>query len=331
MSNEMTLNFDNLPAHLRQTDTGADEFGAGIQSGGLDAPILSIRGKEFRFRFQGNETSTRSREIKVVLLRSRPHLSKRWYKGQYESGSVDMPACFSIDGVRPEESSPDKQSDLCSRCPRNQWGSKITPAGKKGKECADYKRMLVLPVLEGRLTDQPVVFDVPATSLRKAKADRSDNMFLQEYTGVLARHKVPVPGLITVLEFTDAEYPQVAFRMDRPVTEDEWAQVQALREDEETVALLEEPHAEQPGPITEKAPEPAFEPAKAAPAEDNGESGVADLLGGRSKPEPDEQETTPPPEPKPTKQEAAPEPEPEPNDTASDDVMNDVKKLLGGL
>jgi len=107
------------------------------------------------------------------------------------------------------------------------------------------------------------------------------------------------------------------------------SQVQALRDDEETIALLEEPHAEQPGPITEKAPEP--EPAKTAPAEDNGESGVADLLGGRSKPEPDEQETTPPPEPKPTKQEAAPEPEPEPNDTASDDVMNDVKKLLGGL
>jgi len=341
MSNDMTLNLGNLPAHLQSNEV-SDEFGAGIQSGGLDAPILSIRGKEFRFRFQGNETSTRSRELKVILLRSRPHLSKRWFKDQYESGSVDMPTCFSTNGNRPDDASEEKQSDLCARCPRNQFGSKITPSGKKGKECADYKRMVILPVLDGKINDQPVVFDVPVMSLRKAKTDRSDNQFLQEYTGILARNKIPVPGVITVLEFTDAEYPQVAFRADRTTTEAEWAMIQELRASDEVTALLEEAQAEATGPITDTTPTPEPEPAKPA---DNGESDVANMFGGGKAKEPEPEKPTgdipggfktKEPEPVPLSETPAgkakaQETKPEPAASDSDAVMADVKKLLGGL
>lgn len=308
------MNLNNLPAHLR-TEEASNEFASGIGGGGLDMPVLSIRGKEFRIRYQGNEQSTRSREIKGVLIAARPHVSKRWYKGAYEAGSVDMPACFSIDGVRPSEMSTDKQSDKCSTCPRNQFGSKITPSGKQGKECADYKRTIFLPIIEGQFLKDPdgnlmpCVLDIPWSSLKKNRADRSDNMFLVEYGGALSRHKIKVHGVVTRLEFTDAEYPQVCFAYDDALDEQTFAAVEALRSDDTVAEALAEPNAEAPGPITETPP---VEAPKAEPKQ-------PDFLGGQSKPEPE-----------PVKQEAAPEPEPEAA-PANDDVMASVKKLLGGL
>lgn len=312
------MNLNNLPAHLR-TDEETNEFASGISGGGLDMPVLSIRGKEFRYRYQGNETSTRSREIKLVLLAARPHVSKRWYKDAYEAGSVVMPACFSTDGVRPSDASTDKQSDKCATCPRNQFGSKITPSGKKGKECNDYKRMIVLPVVDGQLTDTPVILDLPWSSLKKNRDDRTDNMFLAEYGAALARHKIKVHGVVTRLEFTDAEYPQVCFAYDSPLDEATFAKVEALRQDDTVLEALAEPNAEAPGPINEAPEKPA--PEKAA------EPAQPDIIKSKPEPEPAKQETKPDPA------EAAAESRAD--DQAADapadeDVMASVKKLLGG-
>jgi hypothetical protein len=317
MSNELVgLDPNQLPAHLR-VDDADNEFAAGIGGGGIDAPTISLRGKEFRFRYNGEETSTRSRELQVILVRGRPHVSKRWYKGQYESGSIDMPACYSIDGAKPDPASPEIQSDRCSTCPRNQFGSKITPSGKKGKECADYKRLAVVPVLGGKINDQVCVLDLPVMSLRKMRGDRSDYQFLQEFTQALHRHKIPPYGVVTTLEFTDAEFPQVAFRVERYLSEDEFAHIKALRQAEIVEEIMAEPQAEAPGPIAEKVtPE----------ADSSGEGDVANMLGGGAKPKPE-------PEPEP-EQKAEPEPEAKPEqkaEPADDDVMAQVKGLLGGL
>lgn len=303
---ELALNVGNLPAHLQNAEL-TDEFSGGISSGGLGAPMLSIRGKEFRFRSDGNETSTRSRTLQVVLLKSRPHMSRRFYSGQYTGGETSAPLCASQDGNRPDDNVLEKQADLCARCPRNQWGSKITASGKKAKECADYKRMLVLPVFDGVITDQPVLFDVPITSLRKLKGDRSDNMYLQEYTGALARHKIPPYGVLTTLEFTDAEFPQVSFRLERALEESEFNRMVAMRADEDITDLLGMDEA--PGPIRE---------VEAKPEE----------ILGAAPPPPAEPEPAPKPE-------AAPAPEgkeePKAEPPSDDAVMADVKKLLGGL
>ncbi|TVR98843.1 MAG: hypothetical protein EA406_05520, partial [Rhodospirillales bacterium] len=272
----MKIDPAQLPAHLR-AEAPDDEFAAGIGGGGIDMPVLSLRGKEFRFRYQGNETSTRSRELDIILLRGRPHMSKRWYQESYSAGSIDMPDCWSLDGARPDVNAKAPQSDRCSTCPRNQFGSKITPGGKQGKECADYKRFVVLPVLDGRVTSQPVILDLPIMSLRKARGDRSDNMFLQEYVGALSRHSIKPYGVVTRLEFTDAEYPQVAFTMHRATTAEEYQQIVAMREDDLVQDALGEPQVEGSGPIRESeapveqvlnikpAPAPEPEPVKADP------------------------------------------------------------------
>src|SRR5690625_2220630 len=120
--NLININLQNLPSHIKNMQS-TDEFGAGISSGGLDMPVLSIRGKEFRFRYQGNETSTRSRTLDCVLLRARPAVSKRCYQDKYSPGSVEMPTCWSLDGHRPDPSVAEPQSD------------KRSEERRVGKEC----------------------------------------------------------------------------------------------------------------------------------------------------------------------------------------------------
>lgn len=327
MSNDlMNIDLNNLPAHLRADDEGQSEFSPGAGAG-LDIPFLSIRGKEFRFRYQGEETSTRSRHIDVVMVRGRPNMSKRWYGSKYEPGSVEGPDCYSLDGVTPAGDSTAIQSDKCATCPRNQFGSKITPSGKQGKECSDYKRLAVLPVLENQLTSQPVILDLPYTSLKKSKADRRDIQFLQEYSGALNRHRIKPWGVVTRLEFTDSEYPQVSFSVVRLVTEAEMAQIEAAREDETVDEALSVEQVEASGPITEHAaPAPAPEP-KPEPKPDTGEADVMNLLRGNK------QQAKPEPKPEPEKQETVAEAEKvyEPNPAATDDVMAQVRATLAKL
>lgn len=320
-SNLAKIDLNNLPAHLRAApEETTNEFGAGIGSGGLGVPVLSIRGKEFRFRSEGQEFSTGERTLDVILLASRPHVSKRWFGQSYESGSTVAPACASTDGVRPD-SGEDRQADKCSTCPRNQFGSKITPSGKKGKECNDYKRLIVLPVIDGVLQEQPVVLDLPWTSLKKSRDDKTDTMFLHEFTGALVRHGIRVPAVVTTLKFTSAEYPQVGFSMARPATEDEWDLIQSVRESDTVQDLLSEEAVEAPGPITETPPpKPAEKPAEKPKAKAEPKPEQPDMFK-----KPKAKASPPEPEPEP---EAAPETAEEPA-ASGEDPMAEVRKLLG--
>lgn len=334
--NDLTTLSQNLPAHLRATDQDMAEFQTGIQSG-LDIAFLSIRGKEFRFRYQGNETSTRSRQLDVVVVASRPNISKRWFESAYEPGSIDMPACFSLDGVRPSDASTNKQAEKCSMCPRNQFGSKITSSGKQGKECDDYKRFAVLPVLDGKITDTPVIMDLPFGSLKKKREDRSDNMFWQEYGAALYRHQIAPYAVVTRLEFTDAEYPQVCFAFNRALTEDEAKAARAAREDETVKAALADEQVEPVGAITEQSDEPAPESTKAE-APDTSQSNVANLLRGdapaeKPAPAPEPAKEPEAKEPEPAKQEAAPAPEAQEPEPEQSDLMDQIRaslKKMGG-
>lgn len=361
-NNLMNVNINNLPAHIRNMQA-TDEFGAGIGSGGLDMPVLSIRGKEFRFRYQGEETTTRSRSLECVLLRARPSVSKRFYEKAYSPGSVELPDCFSTDGVRPDSNVPNPQSDKCATCPHNQFGSKITDSGKPGKACSDYKRFVILPVMEGRLTSQPVVMDLSIMSLRKRRGDQREVMFAQEYAGALHRHGLPPYAVVTTLEFTDAEYPQVAMGMSRLLEEDESAEVLRLREDDLVHEALD--GMEEPGPIEAASEQPVAQMTQPAPAQQAPQQAPAQQAAPQQVVQPAhqvpqqeeaipfdnippvqayeeaaQQQAAPQPQaapqaaaqpaqqaPQQAPQQAAPAPAQEP---ADDDIMADVRKLLGG-
>lgn len=256
MSNEMATIPDQLPAHLQQyvNPEVAEEFESGV-AGGFPLPFLSVRGKEFRLRKDGQEYNTRLRELPVVMIAARPTLSKRYYDKQYATGSIDAPRCSSRDAITPDVAEP--INDKCATCPMNAWGSRVTESGKQAKACQDYKRIVVWPL---ELTQEPLVLDVAATSLRAPKGQAGNVMMLRDYTQVLRKHNMSPHMVVTKLQFTDAEYPQVCFAFERFVKADELQKALALRESEEVQTVIGED-------LHESAAATEATPTKAPPVE----------------------------------------------------------------
>lgn len=234
MSNDLVI-MEQRPAFLRDTTpTSADEFRSGLVSG-IALPFLSIRGKVFRIRKDGQEIPLRVNELPIVFIAARPNVSKRYYDAAYASDMSAMPACHSMDGVTPDVANPVHPD--CASCPKNAWGSKITPSGKKAKECQDYKRLIV--GIFGEKDLMPVVFDVPATSLKAPRGQRhQDTMMLREYLDTIARHAIDPITAVTKLFFTDAEYPQVSFSFGGYVSENIWHRALELRDDKDVLEAL---------------------------------------------------------------------------------------------
>jgi|TARA_B110000238_G_scaffold193090_1_gene229124 hypothetical protein len=75
--------------------------------------------------------------------------------------------CHSDDSVAPARDAVNPQSKKCSVCTQNQWGSRITINGKRGKGCADFIKLTL------RLPDRPQYAEtmrVPSTSIKQFKA-----------------------------------------------------------------------------------------------------------------------------------------------------------------
>ena len=64
-------------------------------------------------------------EVKVVIVKGNPNLSKIYYKKQYSSGDDAPPDCYSLDGVKPELDSPERQAEACIGC---QWNNSAPPS-----------------------------------------------------------------------------------------------------------------------------------------------------------------------------------------------------------
>lgn len=319
MSNDIITLPAQLPAYLTQGGPTNEEFAGGL-SQGFPLAFLSLRGKEFRFRKGGVEVPTRKRELPVVMVAARPSLSKRYYAEGYVSGRTDAPDCSSKNGVIPDVAAP--QAESCQVCPHNVWGSGKDQNGNptKGKACQDYKRLVVWAV---GLHDEPVVVDLGPTSLKPPKDQRTNYTMYGPYVTALARHGLDPAKVVTVLEFTDAEYPQLSFRFDRLVTEQEYARVLDMRQHEDVQFVVNEDAHEEAAPIVEDsapsqpAPQPAPVP-EPTPA-----------------PAPQGQPAQPKPQQEPTQPElpglgtaAEPAPPESTADEGSEDLLAAISKLL---
>lgn len=285
-----------------------NEFMAGLQGGGgLDLPVLSLRGKGFRLRRDGQEVSLKATMLDVILVGSRANNSRRFYEGAYVPGETKAPTCSSADGQVPDGNVEAPQADTCAACPRNVWGSRITRSGGKGKECDDYRRVLVFIPSKKILT--PVVLDIPATSLRKARGDHGPELQLREYLLAMSRHGIEPHQAVTTLSFSDDEFPRLVFSFARWANEDEYSAVMATRDSDEFKQALE--FSEPEGPIIEAKETPAPKAAPAPVVEDE-----------------DEDEEVVEEKPAPKKAAAKPKPEPKVEPEASDDDLDELLALL---
>jgi hypothetical protein len=192
--------------------------------------IISLRGKVWRRKYQGEEVvmmeddGRRPRySIDVVIVKASPNISKVWYEHGYTEGSNAPPDCWSVDGKVPDRASPKLQNATCAGCKWNAWGSSRSAGGSgKGKDCADSKRIAVVPSddMQNERYGGPMLLRIPPASLGD----------VLDYAKALALYGATYDAVVTELSFDpSAEYPKLHFRPIRPLTEDEYAKVEELQ------------------------------------------------------------------------------------------------------
>lgn len=249
-----------LPAFLKNAAKASSELMANVGTGGF--PVMSIKGKQFNLKKNGavetlmnpNDPDEVATSINVVILKANPNLSKVWYAKGYVEGSDAKPDCFSNDGVAPDPSVERPQAKKCSICPKNEWGSKLSEDGKKGKACGDSRR---LAIANPDAIDEPILLRCPPATLKP----------LAEYGSELAKRNIPYSAAVTKIGFDrEASSPKLTFRLIGFITEDQYEQLKKVLADDVVASILGRP-GEEPMPDNgDSAPElPAPKVEKPAP------------------------------------------------------------------
>ena len=230
-------NFGVPSKRMSANPTVNDELGAGVQS---SYGIIGYRGKVWSTKFGGVETPLMREDgdgarasIEVVLVKAAAAISKIFYANGYQDGSNSPPDCWSADGIKPDASVQKKECTTCAACPRNAWGSRVTEAGKQGKQCSDSRRMAVVPLndLANEAMGGPMLLRVPAASLKDLKA----------YGETLNAYGYPYYEVATRISFDVKEsFPKFVFQALRPLEEADVQQIADLRADRRVTQLLNE-------------------------------------------------------------------------------------------
>jgi len=222
-------------ASVFQSQPIQDDLSAGIAT---SFGIVGYRGKVWNIRHRGIETPLMREDgdgprgsIEVVIIKAPPVVSKIFYASGWVEGSSAPPDCYSLNGIRPEPNSKALQSPACGTCQHNQWGSRITPAGKAGKACADSKRLAVVPLqdIANEVLGGPMLLRVPAASLQD----------LAVYGQKMMAMGFPYYAIGTRISFDPAEsYPKFIFNAIRPLSEEEARAVVAHQQGHQVDRIL---------------------------------------------------------------------------------------------
>lgn len=192
-------------------------------------------------------TKTRdSLQLVIVDFVSR----NRFWVEDYDKDNPTPPACCAIgDNPRtliPLASSPERQSDECSSCPMNAFG---TDKNGKGKACKNGRLLAVLPPDAGE-DDELWLLDVSPTAIKG---------FDGYVNGVARTFSTPPIGVITTVSFNEStDYPSLVF--GEPVVNENVA-VHMARLEDATKQLNTEPDFSTYGQAPAKPAKPAARPA----------------------------------------------------------------------
>jgi hypothetical protein len=212
MSGEMTLFKGNLPEYLKNRSLSATTRAL---MGTSQNKRISIRGGVFRMMVGGQETAkSDERTMQVVIVAAAEHVSRTFYAGQYEEGEQTPPACWSADGVRPDASIKEPQSQTCANCSQNIAGS-----GQGDSRACRFSRRLAV-VLSNDMNGDVFQLVLPSKSIF-GKVE-NNKMPLEAYVKYLAAHGVNVEDVVTEMRFdTDSATPKLTFSPVRPLEEHE--------------------------------------------------------------------------------------------------------------
>jgi hypothetical protein len=172
------------------------------------------------------------RSMNIVVISAGKGVSRTFYADKYEEGKDIKPACWSAEGVVPNEEVPNPQGKTCATCPQNIEGS----GDGKSRACRYSKRLAV--ALENDIGGNIYRLSVPAKSYF-GKAD-GDKMPLQAYGKFLSGHGIPITGVVTEARFDTAEaVPVLKFRAVRPLERSEWELAKAQSQTEDAMQAVE--------------------------------------------------------------------------------------------
>lgn len=334
-----------LPAYLSADASFLDINKEVVRAQGF--PTLSIKGMKFTITKDGvkrivtkpDDDDEVAQHLGVVFLRANMN-AKTFYAKKYEEGESDntRPTCYSQDGVEPSSNAAEPQAKKCALCPQNQWGSKVSDAGKEGKNCQDNARIAV----SAPDNLDPMLLRVPPASLKP----------LREMLKVIAARKVPYNAVVVKVGFDrESPSPKLTFKPVGLMDDKGYGAVRDMYDSETVRAIVGlddfgmEPHAPKvesavstdeldaalaAREVTKKAaakaepkPEPEA-PKKAKPAVVDDDELDAILAKPKAKPAPVEDE------PAPKKAKAEPKPEPAPaKKSGASDLLADLDDLLG--
>lgn len=266
---ELTLFKSGLPAYLKNLQE--DDTTNALAGGEGGQRRISIKGGVFREMLGNKEVRTSDdRAINVIIIKAAPSVHRTFFAGTYVEGQNASPTCWSSNNQTPDAAVPadQKQAAKCMDCPQNIKGS---ASQGDGRACRFNQRIAVL--LEGETAKREVYQVIcPATSV--FGDGEKGKLPLQAYGRHLKAHNTPVSGVITEMRFdTASPTPKLIFKPVRPITEDEYHDVEATRnsaEAEEAIKLtvvIKPKTDEVSTPAPAVAPKPKAAPkAEAAPA-----------------------------------------------------------------
>jgi hypothetical protein len=260
---EIALFKGGVPAYLRQLE---DDTTNALAGGEMGARRISIKGGVFREMIGSKEYRTsEERSMGVIIIKAAPSVHRTYFEGTYVEGQASSPICWSSNSQTPAPEVPEtqRQAAKCMDCPQNVKGS----GQGETRACRYQQRIAVL--LEGEVEKREVYQVVlPPTSVF---GDGEKNKLpLQAYARHLRAHGTPIAGVITEMRFdTASPTPKLIFKPVRPITEEELAVVQEMKnskEAEEAVKLTVNVSAPKPAAALFDTPEPAKPAPKANPS-----------------------------------------------------------------
>ncbi len=138
---------------------------------------LGFKGKTWSLRHRGNNVQLLQRgpngeiygpvpTIDIVIVKAATAISKAFYLDKYKEGDFKQPDCWSTNGQVPDPAAPLRQNPTCRGCRWDAFGSRTMDDGRKGKACADGKRLAVLPAddLRNEAYGGPMLLKLPPSS-----------------------------------------------------------------------------------------------------------------------------------------------------------------------
>jgi len=191
-----------VPEYMKKFLERGQQDAASMATASISTPRLTYRGKVFRFVESGEEEIVKERAVRVIVLGVEPdpgRFVKTFYITGYEPGSSAPPDCSSSGGIRPDSWVSSPQSDYCSKCLKNVFGSATSRSGGKAKACKDGKILWVAKVHE---PDKYYGLKIPVMSLKN----------LSEYGKYIHKNGYPLALVVTEIGLDDdAEFPLLTF------------------------------------------------------------------------------------------------------------------------